>query len=97
MIQRVSSVSTNLVLTSRKALSLCLSVWWFGNGWNAELGLGASMVFLGSLFYTFMTANSSKKSEQPQAEPEVQIITVTGTAVQPETKSSKAKGKEKAL
>ncbi|EKM50367.1 uncharacterized protein PHACADRAFT_263628, partial [Phanerochaete carnosa HHB-10118-sp] len=27
---RVSSVSTNLVLTTRKAFSLCFSVWWFG-------------------------------------------------------------------
>ncbi|KAI0629221.1 UAA transporter [Trametes polyzona] len=53
---RVSSVSTNLVLTTRKALSLCLSVWWFGNGWNAQLGAGAGMVFLGSLLYTFASA-----------------------------------------
>ncbi|KAI0675468.1 UAA transporter [Trametes maxima] len=52
----VSSVSTNLVLTTRKALSLCFSVWWFGNGWNAQLGAGAGMVFLGSLLYTFVSA-----------------------------------------
>ena len=54
--QHVSSVSTNLVLTTRKALSLCFSVWWFGNGWNAQLGLGAGMVFLGSLLYTFVSS-----------------------------------------
>ncbi|KAJ7246401.1 UAA transporter [Mycena rebaudengoi] len=49
---QVSSVSTNLVLTTRKAISLCFSVWWFGTGWNAELGIGAAMVFLGSLLFT---------------------------------------------
>lgn len=49
---QVSSVSTNLVLTARKALSLCLSVWWFGNGWNAQLGVGAVMVFLGSVLFS---------------------------------------------
>ncbi|KAI0331479.1 UAA-domain-containing protein [Cubamyces sp. BRFM 1775] len=58
----VSSVSTNLVLTTRKALSLCFSVWWFGNGWNAQLGLGAGMVFLGSLLYTFVSAAPRSRS-----------------------------------
>ncbi|KAH8093760.1 UAA transporter [Cristinia sonorae] len=58
---RVSSVSTNLVLTTRKALSLCFSVWWFGNGWNTELGIGAGMVFLGSLLYTLVSSSSSKE------------------------------------
>jgi len=49
---QVSSVSTNLVLTARKALSLCLSVWWFGNGWNVQLAIGAAMVFFGSALFT---------------------------------------------
>ncbi|KIM74695.1 hypothetical protein PILCRDRAFT_800828 [Piloderma croceum F 1598] len=49
---QVSSVSTNLVLTTRKAISLCFSVWWFGNGWNSQLGVGAMMVFVGSLLFT---------------------------------------------
>ena len=53
-------MSTNLVLTTRKAISLCFSVWWFGNGWNAQLGVGAGMVFLGSLLYTAVTARGSK-------------------------------------
>jgi len=48
----VSSVSTNLVLTTRKAISLCFSVWWFETGWNAQLGVGATMVFVGSLLFT---------------------------------------------
>ncbi|KAJ3568372.1 hypothetical protein NP233_g5758 [Leucocoprinus birnbaumii] len=49
---QVSSVSTNIVLTARKAISLCFSVWWFGNDWNIELALGAGMVFCGSILYT---------------------------------------------
>lgn len=49
---QVSSVSTNLVLTTRKAISLCFSVWWFENGWNTQLGFGAAMVFVGSLLFT---------------------------------------------
>ncbi|EAU85933.2 hypothetical protein CC1G_02956 [Coprinopsis cinerea okayama7 len=52
---RVSSVSTNIALTVRKALSLCLSVWWFGNPWNTQLGTGAGMVFLGSFLYTMVS------------------------------------------
>ncbi|CCM02549.1 uncharacterized protein FIBRA_04652 [Fibroporia radiculosa] len=59
---RVSSVSTNLVLTTRKAISLCFSVWWFGNGWNAQLGLGAGMVFAGSLLYTLVNSGSKSHS-----------------------------------
>ncbi|KAI8996380.1 UAA transporter [Trametes punicea] len=58
----VSSVSTNLVLTTRKAISLCFSVWWFGNGWNAQLGVGAGMVFLGSLLYTFVSSRPRASS-----------------------------------
>jgi UDP-xylose/UDP-N-acetylglucosamine transporter B4 len=49
---QVSSVSTNLVLTIRKALSLCFSVWWFGNGWTTQLGIGAGMVFFGSFIFS---------------------------------------------
>ncbi|KAI0343167.1 UAA-domain-containing protein [Trametopsis cervina] len=59
MTSRVSSVSTNIVLTMRKAISLCFSVWWFGNGWNFQLGSGASMVFLGSILYTMVTSRTS--------------------------------------
>ncbi|KZT70740.1 UAA transporter [Daedalea quercina L-15889] len=59
---RVTSVSTNLVLTARKAISLCISVWWFGNGWNAALSLGAGMVFAGSLLYTFVSSSSGSRS-----------------------------------
>lgn len=61
---RVTSVSTNLVLTARKAISLCISVWWFGNGWNAELTMGAGMVFAGSLLYTWYTSEGEHKGEE---------------------------------
>lgn len=60
-------MSTNLVLTTRKALSLCFSVWWFGNGWNAQLGAGAGMVFLGSLLYTLASSRGSGVSSAPSA------------------------------
>ncbi|KAF8339186.1 UAA transporter family-domain-containing protein [Cantharellus anzutake] len=49
---RMSSVSANLILTARKAFSLCLSVWWFGDGWNTGMTIGASLVFLGNEFAT---------------------------------------------
>ncbi|OJT09814.1 UDP-xylose and UDP-N-acetylglucosamine transporter [Trametes pubescens] len=67
----VSSVSTNLVLTTRKALSLCFSVWWFGNGWNAQLGAGAGMVFLGSLLYTLASSAPLATKAAPPTQPSV--------------------------
>jgi len=51
---RVSAVSTQVVLTARKAISLCFSVWWFGTGWNAQLASGAVMVFVGSFWYSVL-------------------------------------------
>ncbi|KAF4586154.1 golgi uridine diphosphate-N- acetylglucosamine transporter [Pleurotus pulmonarius] len=60
---QVSSVSTNIVLTARKATSLCLSVWWFGNGWNWQLGAGAGMVFLGSSLFTVGGDKGAKTKE----------------------------------
>ncbi|KAN0121158.1 UAA domain containing protein [Russula decolorans] len=53
---RVSAVSTQVVLTTRKAISLCFSVWWFGSGWNAQLATGAAMVFVGSFWYSVLPA-----------------------------------------
>jgi UDP-xylose/UDP-N-acetylglucosamine transporter B4 len=47
-----SSVSTGVVLTARKALSLCISIWYFGSDWNYFIVVGAGMVFLGSLLYS---------------------------------------------
>jgi len=51
----VSSVTKNVVLTARKAVSLCLSVWLFGSDWNSGLLLGATMVFSGSITYAMTT------------------------------------------
>lgn len=66
MTSRISSVSTNIVLTTRKAISLCFSVWWFGNGWNGQLGTGAGMVFLGSILYTIVTSRKSAPLKAPE-------------------------------
>ena len=49
-------MSTQVVLTARKAISLCFSVWWFGSGWNVELAAGAVMVFVGSFWYSVLPA-----------------------------------------
>ncbi|KAI0641886.1 UAA transporter [Trametes meyenii] len=86
----VSSVSTNLVLTTRKALSLCFSVWWFGNGWNAQLGAGAGMVFLGSLLYTFVSAGPGKANARTG-----KAGKVAGGPVVPGSAGAKAKAKAK--
>ncbi|KAI9508186.1 UAA transporter [Russula earlei] len=51
---RASAVSTQVVLTARKAISLCFSVWWFGSGWNMRLACGASMVIVGSFWYSVL-------------------------------------------
>jgi len=62
---KVSSVSTNLVLTTRKAVSLCVSVWWFGSGWNAQLGYGAALVLSGTMTYA-IASQSIKEPKQKQ-------------------------------
>jgi len=57
-----SSVSTSVVLTVRKAVSLCLSIWYFGSDWDYSLVFGAVMVFAGSLAYsTARPAVANKK------------------------------------
>lgn len=61
LMSRVSSVSTNLALTTRKALSLCISVWYFGSGWNAQLGIGAALVGVGTLLYAYASQPSNAK------------------------------------
>ncbi|KAL1744092.1 UAA transporter [Schizophyllum fasciatum] len=65
---QVSSVSTNLVLTIRKALSLCFSVWWFGNAWNARLVLGAAMVFTGGLLFGWGSESADRSKVEKQKE-----------------------------
>ena len=63
----MSSVSTNLVLTARKAFSLVLSVWWFGSGWNRGLVFGGSLVFAGSVLYS-MSPDLEKESPKTNGE-----------------------------
>lgn len=65
---QVTSVTTNLVLTARKAASLCLSVWWFGSGVSTNLAVGATMVFAGTVLYAqassaLASAPKTKKTE----------------------------------
>lgn len=66
--QQTSSVSTNLVLTVRKAMSLLFSIWWFGNGYNFQLGLGSVLVFVGGILFTL----SSKPPQVGDAKVKVQ-------------------------
>jgi hypothetical protein len=42
--QRVSSLTVNLVLTLRKALSLAISVTYYGSGFTPGLAIGSAMV-----------------------------------------------------
>ena len=65
-LKRVSSVTTNLVLTTRKAVSLCLSVWIFRGEWNLELVFGACLVFFGSFLYTASTARIGRQDYKKQ-------------------------------
>jgi len=58
-----SSVSTNVVLTVRKAISLCLSIWYFGSDWDYTLAFGAGMVFVGSLTYSTAGRSVVNKKE----------------------------------
>ncbi|KAF9779173.1 UAA transporter [Thelephora terrestris] len=58
-----SSVSTSVVLTVRKAISLCLSIWYFGSDWNYSLVFGAGMVFVGSLTYSTAGRSVVNKKE----------------------------------
>ncbi|KAF8309562.1 UAA transporter [Clavulina sp. PMI_390] len=60
---RMSSVSANLVLTGRKAASLCISVWWFDSkGWNRGMTVGAGLVFCGTVLYGLGTSSSTKSA-----------------------------------
>ncbi|KAI0255762.1 UAA transporter [Lactifluus subvellereus] len=65
---RVSAVSTQVVLTARKAISLCFSVWWFGTGWNAQLASGAVMVFVGSFWYSVLPTPPARSARPGKRE-----------------------------
>ncbi|ELU44282.1 UAA domain-containing protein [Rhizoctonia solani AG-1 IA] len=64
-LQQVSSVTTNLVLTARKAASLCLSIWWFGSGISTRLAIGATCVFAGTVLYAQASSQGKLTTAQP--------------------------------
>ncbi|EUC55678.1 UDP-N-acetylglucosamine transporter, putative [Rhizoctonia solani AG-3 Rhs1AP] len=64
---QVSSVTTNLVLTARKAASLCLSIWWFGSGVSTRLAIGASCVFAGTVIYAQASSGSTPAPSDEKA------------------------------
>ncbi|KAH7335515.1 UAA transporter [Rhizoctonia solani] len=66
---QVSSVTTNLVLTARKAASLCLSIWWFGSGVSTRLAIGATCVFAGTVLYAQASSPSKPPTPSPATTP----------------------------
>ncbi|WWC65747.1 uncharacterized protein I303_108369 [Kwoniella dejecticola CBS 10117] len=71
---KVNSVTVNLILTIRKAVSLGISVWWFQTGYNAGLAAGGIMVLLGTILYSvapgtkglpYHPAEVDSKAEKP--------------------------------
>ncbi|KAL7425048.1 golgi uridine diphosphate-N-acetylglucosamine transporter [Cryptotrichosporon argae] len=70
---RVSSTTVNLVLTLRKAVSLAISVWFYGSGVSTGLLLGGAMVLGGTMVYSLAPApvivvadSVDKKADQAQ-------------------------------
>ena len=61
---RVSSLSVTLVLSLRKAVSLVISLWWFGGAYNYQTVVGAALVGFGTLLYSF---GSGKRVEEKKA------------------------------
>ncbi|BEI84960.1 hypothetical protein CcaverHIS002_0503610 [Cutaneotrichosporon cavernicola] len=67
---RVSSTTVNLILTVRKAVSLALSVWYYGSGWSWGLIVGGAMVLGGTLVYSTAApprVEPSKKEKEKDA------------------------------
>ncbi|WVQ66138.1 uncharacterized protein L199_004316 [Kwoniella botswanensis] len=70
---KVNSVTVNLVLTVRKAISLAISVWWYRSGFNAGLGAGGMMVLLGTILYSFAPGPKGL-SDPPQDKKEAESV-----------------------
>ncbi|WVQ95982.1 hypothetical protein IAU59_003081 [Kwoniella sp. CBS 9459] len=49
---RVNAVTVNLILTVRKAVSLGISVWYYGSGMTPGLAAGGCMVLMGTVIYS---------------------------------------------
>ncbi|KAG1811197.1 UAA transporter [Suillus subaureus] len=58
---RVSSLTVTLILTVRKAISLLLSVAFYGGQGNTEMWAGAGLVFIGTIGYS-----TGSKSKDPK-------------------------------
>ncbi|WRT69607.1 uncharacterized protein IL334_006596 [Kwoniella shivajii] len=63
---KVNSVTVNLILTVRKAVSLAISVWWFGSGFNRGLAIGGGMVLFGTVLYSFAPGPEEVTSAPPK-------------------------------
>lgn len=62
-------MTVQLVLTIRKAVSLAISVTYFGSGYNAPLVLGAGMVLAGTTLYASASDRESVKPLEGQSPP----------------------------
>ncbi|PVF93920.1 UAA transporter [Serendipita vermifera] len=60
LVSTSSSVKTSLLLTARKAVSLIISIVWFGNGWTVSLFVGGGLVAIGTLLYNWPVQKEKK-------------------------------------
>ncbi|GHJ88242.1 hypothetical protein NliqN6_4644 [Naganishia liquefaciens] len=60
---RVSSLTVNLVLTLRKALSLAISVTYYGSGFTPGLAIGSAMVLAGTALYSVSSSTRPKPTD----------------------------------
>jgi UDP-xylose/UDP-N-acetylglucosamine transporter B4 len=60
----------NLVLTSRKALSLVISVLLFGSQWNGGMTAGSIMVGVGTIAYAMASRTKQSSKSIPEAKGE---------------------------
>ncbi|GMK55345.1 hypothetical protein CspeluHIS016_0204010 [Cutaneotrichosporon spelunceum] len=71
---RVSSTTVNLILTVRKAVSLALSVWYYGSGWSWGLIVGGAMVLGGTLVYSTAASPRVEPSKKEKAKDVVELV-----------------------
>ncbi|KIM34087.1 hypothetical protein M408DRAFT_59453, partial [Serendipita vermifera MAFF 305830] len=58
-----SSVQTSLLLTVRKAISLIVSILWFGSGWNGGIVAGGLLVSVGTMLYSWPSKHEKMKTQ----------------------------------
>lgn len=61
---RVSSLTVTLILTVRKAISLLLSVAFYGGQGNTEMWAGAGLVFIGTIGYSIGSKSKDSKEKK---------------------------------